>query len=232
MSFILGRLTVGPSIFSFAALAIITVVAGAVPPTTLLNGKLQYGVPWFSLSVSLNIIITSIICFRLLQMRALMRETHSLNMSKMYASIAAMLVESAAVFSILGIVLIVMAVRNDPLTFAFAHVWSMFSVESHVLPLLKANLNHFSRLLQSLSPQMIILRVSMGSSWHEETVNEISTTFVPARPATFPEGSQGVCMTTSSTCSSEDPVYGPRTPLVDSSDMLTKEHMGTGDVAC
>ena len=138
MSFILERLTVRP--FFFAVLAIVTVVSSTLPA---LKGKLQVGVPWVTLSVSLNIIITSIICFRLLRMRALMREALSTNMSKsnMYTSIAVMLVESAAVFSIIGIGLIVMAARNDPLTFVFSHVWSMFSVESPVLPLLKANLN-------------------------------------------------------------------------------------------
>jgi hypothetical protein len=165
-------------------------------------------------------------------MRALMREALSLNMSNMYTNIAAMLVESAAVFSILGIVLIVMAVRNDPLTFTFAHIWSMFSVESPVLPPPKSDINRVSHLLQSLSPQMIILRVSMGSGWYRETVNEVSTALVLARRATFHEGSQGVCMTISSTCNTEDPISGPRMPPADSSDILIKEHMGTADVAC
>jgi hypothetical protein len=207
-------------------------LASALPQSSVVKTKLQVGVPWFSLSVSLNIIITTIICIRLLRMRALMREALSLNMSNMYANIAAMLVESAAVFSILGIVLIVMAVRNDPLTFTFAHIWSMFSVESPVLPPPKSDINRVSHLLQSLSPQMIILRVSMGSGWYRETVNEVSTALVLARRATFHEGSQGVCMTISSTCNTEDPISGPRMPPADSSDILIKEHMGTADVAC
>ena len=161
-----------------------------------------------------------------------MQEALSLNMSKMYTSIAAMLVESAAVFSILGIVLIVMAVRNDPLTFAFAHIWSMFSVESPVLPPSKPNINRVPHSLQSLSPQMIILRVSMGSRWYRESVNDVSMSFVLARPATFHEGSQGVCTTSSSTCNTEDPISSPRMPPASSSDILTKEHMGRVDVAC
>jgi hypothetical protein len=106
-----------------------TVVARTLPPSSLLNGQFQVGIPWISLSVSLNIIITSMICFRLLRMRASLREMHSPEMSNMYTGIAAMLVESAAVFSILGIGVIVMAARNDPLIFALSHVWTIFSVE-------------------------------------------------------------------------------------------------------
>ena len=63
-------------------------------------------------------------------MRALTREVLSPEMSRMYTSIAAMLIESAAPFSVLGIGLVVTAAQKGPLVFAFGYVWTTFCVES------------------------------------------------------------------------------------------------------
>ena len=111
-------------------LAIVTVVKIALPPSYLLGGKLKSVVPWISLSVSLNIIVTAMICFRLLRMRARMREVLPPEMSRTYTNVAAILVESAAPLSILGIGVIVTTVQNGPLIFPFGYVWNIFGVES------------------------------------------------------------------------------------------------------
>ena len=118
----------------FAVVSIITVVECAIPNTSLLEGKpIRLVVPWASLSVSLNVIVTAMICFRILRLRALTREVLSPEMSRMYTSIAAMLIESAAPFSILGIGLVVTAAQKGPLVFAFGFVWTTFCVESQFL---------------------------------------------------------------------------------------------------
>jgi hypothetical protein len=112
----------------FAVFAILMVAILALPdlPVPLL---LQNGVPWISLTVSLNTIVTSMICFRLLRMRALLRQVHGPEAtSRMYTNLAAMLVESAAPFSILGIGLLVTLVQNGPLVYAFGYVWNVFCV--------------------------------------------------------------------------------------------------------
>jgi hypothetical protein len=114
----------------FAVLSIVTVVKIAQPPSYLLGGKLITVVPWVSLSVGLNILVTAMICFRLLRMRARMREVLPLEMSRTYTNVAAILVESAAPLSILGIGVVVTSAQNGPLTFAFGYVWNMFCVES------------------------------------------------------------------------------------------------------
>jgi hypothetical protein len=116
-------------------LSIITVVETALPGASYLKGVfIHLALTWVSLAVSLNIIVTTMICFRLLRMRALMREVFNPEMSSMYTSIAAMLIESAAPFSILGIGFIVTAAQDVPLVEAFACVWSMFCVESSPHP--------------------------------------------------------------------------------------------------
>ena len=111
-------------------ISIITVVESATPGISYLEGKMIHlALPWVALSVSLNVIVTSMICFRLLRMRALVREVLSPEMSRMYTSIAAILIESAAPLSILGIGFIITGAQDKPFVFAFAFVWSMFCVE-------------------------------------------------------------------------------------------------------
>ena len=118
----------------FAVLSIITVVDIARPPSYLMGGKLATIVPWVSLSVGVNIIVTAMICFRLMQMRARMREALSPEMARTYTNVAAILIESAAPLSILGVGVVVTSAQNGPLTFAFGYVWNMFCVESYSFP--------------------------------------------------------------------------------------------------
>jgi hypothetical protein len=115
--------------FVFSVSATITLVDFVSPGASMLSGEAI--VRWVSLSVGLNVIVTSMICFRILRMRTIVREVLSPEMSRMYTSIVAMLIESAAPFSILGIGIVVTAVLRVPPVLAFAHVWAMFCVESH-----------------------------------------------------------------------------------------------------
>jgi len=119
--------------FGFLVLVIIMVIEKFLQHQAhifFLHGKpVRPLVPWVSLSVALNVIITSMICFRLLRMRALIREVRP-ELSNMYTSIGTMLIESAAPFTIIGIGLVIVAAQNGPLIDVFCYVWSVFSVES------------------------------------------------------------------------------------------------------
>jgi len=151
-------------------LAIITVVEAALPGAVQLAGKpALLAMPWFSMSVGLNVIVTTMICVRILRIRALVRDVISPEMSSMYTSIATMLIESAVPFSVLGIGLVITVALDVGPKFAFAYVWSIFC---------------------SLSPQMIILRVSMGRAWLKETANELTSAVEFAEPVTTHEQSR------------------------------------------
>jgi len=123
--------------FGFLVFVIIMVIGRIIQHRAhviFLHGKpIHPIVPWVSLSVCLNVIVTSMICFRLLRMRALMREARCPELASTYTSIAAMLIESAAPFTILGIGLVIAAAQNGPLVDAFCYVWSVFCVESESL---------------------------------------------------------------------------------------------------
>jgi hypothetical protein len=188
-----------------SVLVIITIVESALPNSFLLNGKpANFGVPWVSLSVSLNVLVTTLICFRLLRMRSLTREILAPELSRTYTSVAAMLIESAAPFTALGIGLVVTEAQGGPLAIAFSYVWGMFC---------------------SLSPQMIILRVAMGHGLLKESIEEISTGLVFAeRPARHTEKSSSGAQTTMD--SSEGPTLGLRT-FAQGSDSSIKKQRST-----
>ena len=139
-------------------LAIITVVEAALPGAVQLTGKpapLAVAVPWYSVSVGLNVIITTMICFRILRIRALIRDVISPEMFSMYTSVTAILIESAVAFSILGIGLIITEALDVGPKVAFAYVWSIFCVESE-------SSHAKSELLNTL----LILSVSIPSNDH------------------------------------------------------------------
>jgi len=157
-----------------SVLAIITIVETALPNRSVLNGgnPVRLAVTWVSLTVSLNVIVTSMICLRLLQARARTLGVLSPEMSRTYTSVVAVLIESAAPFTVIGISLVVVTAKSSPLTYAFSDIWSLFC---------------------SLSPQMIILRVAMGQGWRKETSKELTTTVVFAPTAVrVHEQSRGV----------------------------------------
>ncbi len=191
---------------------IITIVESALPNSFLLHGKpANFGVPWVALSVSLNVLVTTLICVRLLRMRAIMRKVLAPELSRTYTSIAAMLIESAAPFSVIGIGLVVTEAQGGPLAIAFSYVWGIFCVECALSSSThRGALSFWPFFQQSLSPQMIILRVAMGHGLLKETVEQISTGIAFAEPPTqHGEKSSNGAQTTSD--NSEGPTLGSST---------------------
>ncbi|EIM91774.1 uncharacterized protein STEHIDRAFT_46076 [Stereum hirsutum FP-91666 SS1] len=150
-----------------SVLVIITIVESALPGAFLLNGAAaNFGVPWVSLSVSLNVILTAMICGRLLMMRRMTLSMMTPEMGNMYTGVMSILVESALPFSVVGLGFVVTYAKSSPTSNAFAYVWGMFC---------------------SLSPQMIIWRVAMGRGWSKETVQQVSGQMVFAHPESTTE---------------------------------------------
>ena len=89
------------------------------------------------------------------------------------------------------------------------------------------SLNHVSLFRQSLSPQMIILRVSMGRGWLKETANEFNSALEFTQPATSQEQSQETCVTEYNT----DPTSGPSTLDNKSDASAPKDTSRTGVVS-
>jgi hypothetical protein len=112
-----------------AAIEVVTVVECALPGTSSLHeNPAKLALWWFALSAGLNVIVTSMICFRILRMRAVTRNVLSPEISSMFTSAAAILIESMVPFSILGIGLVITLAQDVPPAFAFSYVWSMLCV--------------------------------------------------------------------------------------------------------
>lgn len=73
----------------------------------------SFALPYWSLSISLNIIATGLIVGRLLLVRHRVRSALGEAHSRQYTSVAAMLIESAALDSIIGLIFIISYARNS-----------------------------------------------------------------------------------------------------------------------
>jgi len=113
----------------------------------------------YSSSVALNVLVTLLIVWRLMDTRRTLKQALGAEHAKAYTSIAAMLIESAALYSGVGIIRIVAYARKS-------------DVQNLVLPCLEA--------AQGIAPMLIILRVVQGREWS----NGLTTTSAsyPANP--------------------------------------------------
>lgn len=103
----------------------------------------NFGIPYWSISVGLNILVTSLIVARLYLMRRRTRAVLTSNHTKTYTSVASMLIESAALYSFLALVFIITYARNS-------------NVQNLVLPVLGQ--------IQAISPLLIMWRVALGQA--------------------------------------------------------------------
>ena len=79
---------------------------------------INFGTPYYSLTISLNIIVTLFIVYRLRSMAGTVRATMGEEAAKLYTGIAAVLVESAAPYSVMGIILLVPYARDSLISVA------------------------------------------------------------------------------------------------------------------
>ncbi|KAJ7264162.1 hypothetical protein C8J57DRAFT_1470406 [Mycena rebaudengoi] len=142
--------------FGAIAMGIMTAVQGAVPNSNFFRGKVvDFGVPWASLSVSLNVAITALISYRILRARSVikkLREGEGSRSLNVYVGIAAIFIESALPFSVLGIIFAITYGKNLPQAPGLAFTWATFA---------------------TLSPQFIIFRVASGRAWTQEVASNL-----------------------------------------------------------
>ncbi|PPR00560.1 hypothetical protein CVT26_009892 [Gymnopilus dilepis] len=109
------------------------VIISSLPTDKTLAHSINFYIPWISLSSGLNCIVTALIVFRILLLsyrvrRALPSESHGV-----YTSVAAILIESALPFTVLGVIYAVYSGRNEPPQNALGFIWGTFIVRQWVL---------------------------------------------------------------------------------------------------
>jgi len=75
---------------------------------------IRFAIPYFSLSVALKIISTVLITVRLMPVRRVVQKFLGMNRSAPYDSVAAMIIEYAAIYSIAGIFFVISLVTGNP----------------------------------------------------------------------------------------------------------------------
>ncbi|KAF8207147.1 hypothetical protein K438DRAFT_2013681 [Mycena galopus ATCC 62051] len=137
------------------SMGIAATIQSGVPGGDFFHGiTTNFTIPWLVLTITFNVITTSMIAIRLTLISRSMRNVLSKERAEVYTGVIAILVESALPFTLLGIGYLITYIRNDPEALAFADIWGAFV---------------------ALSPQAIILRVAMGSAWSKHTVTKYTS---------------------------------------------------------
>jgi hypothetical protein len=98
-----------------AVLSLLLIIMLCSPGITLWSTiSINLGIPYWSISIALNVIITGCIVTRLLYMRRQVRRANAGGGSE-YLSVTSMSVESASLYSINGIIFIVSYGINSPI---------------------------------------------------------------------------------------------------------------------
>lgn len=113
-------------------MAIITVVMSGLPHANFFQGApVNFGIIWISSTVGFNVIVTVLISSRLIIARKNLRQSQAivdLKFRDEYTGAVAILVESAAPFSLLGIVFVILYAKSLPEEVFFSNVWGSFCV--------------------------------------------------------------------------------------------------------
>ncbi|KAI9066255.1 hypothetical protein FKP32DRAFT_1674001 [Trametes sanguinea] len=124
------------------AMSIMTLFQSSRPDASLwTKTTVQFSLPYFSISIALNIMLTLLLVARLFYMSWSAGKALSKEHGRPYISIAAMLLESATPYAVVGLIFIISYARNS-------------NVQNLVLPILSQ--------IMCISPEIIILRVAMG----------------------------------------------------------------------
>ncbi|KAJ8075615.1 hypothetical protein PM082_021245 [Marasmius tenuissimus] len=147
-----------PGLFFLAstAMAIISLIQSASPGSSLFVGtSLRFYVPWIVLTCSLNVIVTTLIIYRLVSTRLQVRQsTRHKELYRIYTGPVAVLVESALPFSILGVVFAVLVGVGNNVFLIFNAIWGSYV---------------------AIAPLMIIHRMASGKAWEKDTAQQMST---------------------------------------------------------
>ncbi|KAI0649022.1 hypothetical protein C8Q79DRAFT_1007597 [Trametes meyenii] len=140
------------------AMSIMTLFQSSRPDASLwTTTTVQFSLPYFSISIGLNVMLTLLLVVRLLYMSYTARHTISEDHGRTYNSIAAMLLESATPYAVAGLIFIITYARNS-------------NVQNLVLPVLSQ--------IMCISPEIIILRVAIGRATDSRPRTSHTTTSI------------------------------------------------------
>lgn len=140
------------------ALAIIELVIAGEPGGNFFGTKTRnFGISYYTITIGLNIIVTVLICVRLLRLSNAITRVLGRDSARMYTNIATILIESAAPYSLVGIMWLIPYALQSGTAIGFGQVWAK---------------------LTCLCPQLIVLRVVSGKAWRQDMISEAHSTLM------------------------------------------------------
>lgn len=158
-------------------LAVIQVVVSGEPDGNFFGIKtIEIGVSYYAISICMNIVLTVLICVRLLRVSKQISSVLDEEAASAYTSAAAILVESAAFYSASGIMFLIPYALQLQVGILFGQIWTKMSVRLfRILYYTPSSID-----FQVICPLLIILRVVNGRAWKDD----ILTTTAPLEFAT------------------------------------------------
>lgn len=104
-------------------------VGSFTPGGNFFGGRaVVFGTTYYGLSIGLNIILTLLICARLLHLSRRARATLGDEDARLYTGLIVLMVESAAPYALVGIMFLVPYARGSPTATAFGKVYAKVAV--------------------------------------------------------------------------------------------------------
>ncbi|KAF4614529.1 hypothetical protein D9613_002458 [Agrocybe pediades] len=132
------------------AMGFMFIIQNSLPNGSLwASGEVSFALPYFVLSVSMSIIATALMLWRILSIsNFVLKAGLRTRKNSIYGRVSAILVESCALYAVFSLIFIVLFAINHPIQFVF----------------LSALAN-----VQIIAPLLIIFRVSQGKAWTRST---------------------------------------------------------------
>lgn len=128
---------------------------------------LAFGTSYYAISLGTNIIMTALIVLRLLLYRRRLIKRLSADHAKHYVSLASIIVESAALYSLFAFIFLVTYAVNNPVNQIFLGFASFTQVNSQVP---RCDSTDNQSLLQQISSYLIIYRLADGRAFKKDTI--------------------------------------------------------------
>ena len=115
-------------------MSILRTIAAAQPASSLFShNAVRFGLPYWALSMSLNILVTTMIVVRLWMARQSIKSVVDREQLSTYTGVSAMLVESALPYAVISLILIILYGRGNTAEILFIPLLPHVQVSSFFL---------------------------------------------------------------------------------------------------
>ncbi|KAF9030391.1 hypothetical protein BJ165DRAFT_1519976, partial [Panaeolus papilionaceus] len=149
---------IGGIIFYLAtfSLGLVTLIESSLPSQSFWSAiAVKFATAYYAVVTTYTIVITLFMVFRILSVRSnIIKAMGRSDFGGQYLNIAAMIIESSALYTVWGIVFLALYLRNNEVENVFLATLSQ---------------------VQIIAPLLIIYRVSQGKAWEQDTSNNLTT---------------------------------------------------------